>query len=478
MNINYNVLPTFAKVHRDRNPFLFVMGPVGSGKSSGCIFQALFNAMRQKPDEHGVRHSRHLVVRATYPALKSTTIKTWISWFKDKITMVYDIPIIGKIKYDLDDGTSVNMEVIFLAVDNDKSAEKLRSLEVTSAHLNEASELTEGTYQLVSTRTNRFPAEKDGGAVNPFIILDYNSVSTEHWLYKLAEEKKPAGHSFYRQPPAVLKVDGKYILNPEAENVKNLGNNYYENICACADDDFIHVNLMNNYGEVKRGKPVYKDYLDLEHHIDEDFKPLRGIPVVVGLDQGLTPSAVFTQQLPDGTVVVFDELCTDNCSLKEMAEDFLWPKITSEYPWIINNFRCVCDPATGQRSMNDAKSGMDILRSCNLPVTFAKTNNWTPRFESVSQFLRLRGKFKLGPKCINLRKGFVSEYKYAETKTINGIMYKASPVKNEYSHVHDALQYAMMEYVHKKERKFAFNKSGRGSVFDARHRVASSIGGY
>lgn len=471
MDIDYQVLPTFAKIHRDPNPFLFVMGPVGSGKSSGCIFQAFFNAMRQKPDEHGVRHSSHLVVRATYPALRSTTIKTWLSWFKDKITITYSTPIIGRIKYPLADGTSVDMEVVFIAVDDDRSAEKLRSLEVTSAHLNEASELTEGTFQLVKTRFKRYPAKKDGGPVRPFIILDYNAVSTEHWLYRLAEEDKPEGHSFYRQPPAMLKVDGKYVLNPEAENLTNLDEGYYETMCMGADEDFINVNVLNNYGEVKRGKPVYKDYSDLEHHVDEEMVPLRGVPVVIGMDQGLTPSAAFTQQAPDGTVIVFDEICTDNCSLKEFCEEHLWPKITSKYPWIVNNFRVVCDPATSQRSMNDAKSGMEILKECNLPAKLAKTNNWTPRFEAVAQFLRLKGRFKLGPQCIALRKGFVSEYKYAESKTVNGVLYKASPVKNEFSHVHDALQYAMMEYVHKREKKFLFNTQRK-------YRAASQIGGY
>lgn len=802
MDINYQVLPTFAKVHRDTNPFLFVMGPVGSGKSSGCVFQAFFNAMRQKPDEHGIRHSKHLVVRATYPALRSTTIKTWLSWFKDKITITYSTPIIGRIQYPLADGTSVDMEIVFIAVDDDKSAEKLRSLEVTSAHMNEASELTEGTFQLVKTRIKRFPAKKDGGPVRPFIIFDYNAVSTEHWLYRLAEEDKPEGHSFYRQPPAMLKVDGKYVLNPEAENLANLEDGYYETMCMGADEDFINVNVLNNYGEVKRGKPVYKDYSDLEHHVEENILPLRGVPVVVGVDQGLcytdqvsvqtdtgwksfedvdpkkdrvlsrnpangeiawvrpnfkvkewhdgpmlrftsqnakfevtpehlipvtttgsadvsfvpaqdvangkgkryvhvtsvnkqktprtlfgynavdfvsllgwylsegsterntnrvtitngseehlneieqlvtrlgctprrttrairfsdkrlckllspnrelfdtkrvprwlyhvgpelieafivaftkgdghvrtrkngavehvcytssvslrddlitlaqlagyyaswqgtkprsswherdqrfitstcvnytvrfkkkaakvllqkshweefqytgyryclnvpwhtlyiqmngvsswngnTPSAAFTQQAPDGTVIVFDEICTDNCSLKEFCEEHLWPKITTKYPWIINNFRVVCDPATAQRSMNDAKSGMDILKECNLPAKLAKTNNWTPRFEAVAQFLRLKGRFKLGPNCIALRKGFVSEYKYAESRTVNGVLYKANPVKNEFSHIHDALQYAMMEYVHKREKKFLFNTQRK-------YRAASQIGGY
>ena len=472
MDINYNVLPTFAKIHRDPNPYLFVMGPVGSGKSSGCIFQAFFNAMCQHPDEHGVRYSRHLVVRATYPALESTTIKTWISWFKDKITITYSTPIVGKIVYPMSDGTTVNMEVLFIAVDDDRSAEKLRSLEVTSAHLNEASELTEGTLQLVKTRINRFPAMKDGGPVHPFIIMDYNAVSTEHWLYKLAEEIKPEGHSFYRQPPAVLKVEGRYVLNPEAENLSNLDPAYYKNMCMGADDDFVNVNVMNNYGEVKRGKPVYKDYSDLEHHTDEDIKPLRGLPVVLGLDQGRDCAVVFTQQTPDGSILVFDEICLDNSSLKELCEDYLWPKITTEYPWIVGNFKVVVDPATVQRSMNDSKSGVEVLKEANLPVKLAKTNNWQPRFEAVANFLRLRGKFKLGPKCVTLRKGFVSEYKYAESKTINGVLYRPNPVKNEFSHIQDALQYALMEYVHKREKKFLF------STPKPRYRAASSIGGY
>lgn len=471
MDINYQVLPTFGKLHKDPNPFLFVMGPVGSGKSTGCVFHAFLNAMRQKPDADGVRHSRHLVVRATYPALKSTTIKTWLSWFKDKITIRYDVPITGRVRYPMGDGTIVDMEVVFIAVDDDRAAEKLRSLEVTSAHLNEAAELTEGTFTLIKTRYDRFPAKKDGGAVRPFILLDYNAVSTDHWLYKLAEEAKPEGHSFYKQPPAVLKVEGKYVVNPEADNLANLSKDYYTNMCLGSDEDFINVNVMNNYGEVKRGKPVYKDYQDLEHHVDTEMKPLRGVPVVIGMDQGLTPSCVFTQQAPDGAVLVFDEICTDNCSLKEFCEDYLWPKITTEYPYIINNFTVVCDPATSQRSMNDAKSGMEVLRSCNLPTKLARTNNWTPRFEAVSQFLRLRGKFKLGPKCQTLRKGFVSEYKYAETKTINGVMYKESPVKNEYSHVHDALQYAMMEYIHKRDKKVLFSTKRK-------YRAASQIGGY
>lgn len=473
MDITYKVSPTFAKIHRDTNPYLFIMGPVGSGKSSGCVFHAFLNAMRQHPDKKGVRHYKHLVVRATYPALTSTVIPTWISWFQDKITITYSKPIIGRLRYPLDDGTTVDMEIIFMGVADDKSAEKLRSLEVTSVHCNEASELSEGTMTLLKSRYGRYPAEKDGGCVTPFILLDYNAVSTDHWLYRLAEEDRPEGHSFYRQPPAVLEVEGKYIVNPEAENLANLRKGYYEELCLGSSPDFINVNVMNNYGEVQRGKPVYKDYVDLEHHTDDKIQPLHGVPVVIGMDMGMTPAACFTQQQPDGTIIVFDEIATDNCSIKEFCEDHLWPMISSKYPSMVSNFKIICDPAAVQRSMNDARSALDVVKACNLPAKTARTNTWVDRFGAVSNSLRLKGRFKLGPNCPVLRKGFVSEYKYAETRTVNGIMYKATPLKNEYSHIHDALQYAMLEHTHgRKERKFLFSKPSN------RYRAASQIGGY
>lgn len=472
LDIDYKVVPTFSKVHRETNPFIFVMGPVGSGKSTGCIFHAFINAMRQKPDHNGIRHSRHLVVRATYPSLRASTIKSWIMWFKDKITITYSTPIVGRIRYPMEDGTTVDMEVLFIAVDDDQAVEKLRSLEVTSCHINEAAEVSFRVFEMLKTRFDRYPAKKDGGCVNPFIILDYNAVSTDHWLYKIAEETKPEGCAFYKQPSAVIKLpDGRYIINQNADNVENLSEDYYKLNVMGADEDFVNVNVMNNYGEVRTGRPVYKDYSDGEHHSPDAILPLREVPVIIGVDQGLTPAAVFTQQAPDGRVLVFDEIATEDCSLQEFCQEHLWPLITTKYPWIVSNFQVVCDPAIVQRSMNDAKAGFDILKENGLPVKLAKSNVFTERKEAVIHFLRLRDKFKLGPCCVTLRKGFLSEYKFDEARTVNGILYKEKPAKNKYSHVHDALQYAMMEYVHKQQKR-------RPPVSRKKYQVASSIGGY
>lgn len=486
MDITYKVLPTFAKVHKDKSRYIFVMGPVGSGKSVGCIFHSFLNAMKQHPDANGVRHCRHLVVRATYPALKSTIVKSYQDWFKDKITFTFSMPIVARIQYPLSDGTRVDMEVLFIAVEDDVAAQKLRSLEITSAHINEASEVTPGVFSILKTRLGRYPAARDGGPVDPFIICDYNAVSTDHWLYKLAEEERPDGYSFYKQPPAVIKVvhpdkSISYKLNPNADNLENLRDDYYLDMVSGEDESFIQVNLMNNYGEIRSGRPVYKDYNDNEHCTQKDFKPLKGVPVVIGVDLGLTPAATFTQQQYDGTVVVFDEIVTDDCSIQEFGEDLLWPTIQTKYPWIMDNFKVVVDPAAQQRAMTDARSSYTLLKQMGFPVRLARTNNPRERISAVIDFLRRKGKFKLLSKCINLRKGFITEYKYQPINKHADGLYKDKPEKNEYSHVHDALQYAMLEYFHKpKINKFrkAQTTSFFGNLKLHDYTPASAVGGY
>jgi hypothetical protein len=215
------------KVHKDQNRVIGVLGPVGSGKSTGMVFQLFFNAMRQRPDTEGVRHSRYAVIRATYPQLRSSTIKTFISWFKDKIRVVYSTPITATIKFPLDDGTSIDMELMFIAIEDEASAEKLRSFEFTGAWINEAHDVPRYLMTILSERINRYPALRDGGPVCSQILLDYNAVSTQHWLYKIFEEDKPTGFTLYKQPAAMIKIPtGEYVLNPEAENLRNLPQGY------------------------------------------------------------------------------------------------------------------------------------------------------------------------------------------------------------------------------------------------------------
>jgi len=469
---------TFAQVHMDDAKYLFIRGSVGSGKSSGCILHCFLNALKQPPGLDGVRRSKYAVLRASYPNLKSTTIDSWINdWFGPLINVVYDIPIRGEIKLDHPDGkTKVEMKLVFLALDREEDVNKLQSLQLTGAHLNETAEIPRGVHQMLKSRINRYPKlrtidqihpdyreefkphlNKYGkiGAYQPFIICDYNSIATEHWLYKIAEEEMPDNHSFYTQPPALLmcsKHDGFvedaegnwYKFNPLADNLENLSEDYYIDQCQGADPDWISVFVLNNYGSLRAGKPVYKMYQDRVHFSDKEYEVKKGIPIVVGVDTGLTPAAAFMQLTSTGELVVFDEIVTEDCSIHEFVEDHVWPLIRNKYKG--HRIEFYVDPEN-KRGQTDKKTAKDIMIKGGLPVSLAKTNNVAQRFESVVFFLRKLKGFRLH-NCPILRKGFISEFKFEKVSTtVQGTKWKEKPEKNIYSHVHEALQYGAMEFV-------------------------------
>ena len=461
---------TFAKVHQDPNPYLFVRGPVGSGKSTGCVWHVFLNAAKQKADYRGVRKSMYIIVRATYPSLKTTIVKTWLAFFGDFLKITYDTPFRGLLKLALPDGTTIRMELNFLAVATEDDVEKLQSYEATGVHVNEAHEIDPSVLRMLKSRYGRYPTMGDGGPVDPFILCDYNSVDTEHWLYRLAEEDKPEKHSFYVQPPAMfLNEDGTYKVNPDADNAQNLRPDYYLDMIAGNDPDWINVFILNNYGQVRSGKPVYKDYTDAEHCATQMLKPLHGVPLIIGVDQGLTPAAVFCQLSPMGELLILDEIVTEDCSLREFCEEHIKPMLMNKYKKYWNDYTIVIDPAALQRSQNDAKAGVEMFREAGLTYKIARTNAPKVRQEAVIYFLRKRGGLILSPSCMTLRKGFISDYKYEEVRGHAGMLFKEKPCKNHASHVHDALQYAALELTLPK-RKRTFNRSER--------QVASAIGGY
>ena len=125
--LDYHANNTFAQIHTDPNRFLFIRGPVGSGKSSGAIWHCALNAMKQQPDYEGVRRSRYGIIRATYPSLKTTVVNSWKNWFGPLLKVVYDIPIRGTLKFPFHDGTRIESELVFIALD------RLAALEIRPA---------------------------------------------------------------------------------------------------------------------------------------------------------------------------------------------------------------------------------------------------------------------------------------------------------------------------------------------------------
>ena len=54
-----------------------LIGPFGSGKTVACSIELFRRSCQQAPGKDAVRRTKWLVVRSTYPQLKSTTIPSW-----------------------------------------------------------------------------------------------------------------------------------------------------------------------------------------------------------------------------------------------------------------------------------------------------------------------------------------------------------------------------------------------------------------
>lgn len=461
-DINYEIGPTAQKFHECDDFVRAVIGPFGSGKSVMGLMELLLRGLNQAPGPDGVRRSRAAVIRNTFPELKSTTIQTYNQWFSSVSKVVYSSPITATLEIpNIGDGTGLHQLIYFLPLDDESSVQKLMSLELTYGFLDEVVFIPERVLEVLTGRVGRYPGMKDGGPTWYGVWATTNPCPVDHWFFKLFEEKKPDGFKLFHQPPGLLwKVDekgnGTWETNPKAENIKFLPEGYYKKQSIGKDEDYIKTYLCGEYGELRSGKPVYPMYKDDVHTAKEEILPSKELTITIGVDIGIHGNAaVFTQLLPTGQLIVFDELLEEELSVTEFVQNVLKPHIYAKY--FNYNFRIVTDPAAKARSQSDKRSALDIFLEEKLPAEIAKTNEFMARREAVVYFLTKQDGFLLDTKCSYLRRGFISKYRYETLKGRSDGKVKEKPEKNIFSHNADALQYAALHYksLKVKRRNFA-----------------------
>jgi len=425
----YDAVPTVKAFSRSDKFIRGLMGPFGSGKSSGCVIELVKIAKRQPLMADGKRRSRFAVVRNTYRQLEDTTIKTVHDWLPphdfgkyNKTDKVYVIDRLDK---------EIEIELLYRALDRPEHVSNLLSLELTGAWVNEAREIPEPVIKALKGRVGRYPAVKDGGCVDPGIFMDTNPPDDESWWYKMFEEDPADNVALFKQPAG----DG-----PDAENLKYLPPNYYENLSEGEEDEFIKVYVRGEYGFVKDGKPVYPNYNDNLHCKRFDINP-KGV-VKRGWDFGLTPSCVFSQVSPKGKWMIFDELVSEDLGIDTFSDSVLL-HCAEKYPDV--EWEDYGDPAGSTKAETDERTCFEILRGKQILI---QPGEQTPtiRIESVKKPMNTLvdggSQFMLHPRCKVLRKGFQGRYQYKKIKVAGAAeRFHDKPDKNEYSHPHDALQY-------------------------------------
>lgn len=463
--ITYDPSPTLDAFHASDAFIRGVKGPVGSGKSSGMVMEILRRATEQRPNTKGVRKFRALVVRNTYAELKSTTIKTFMEWLGHMGTLTMGSPIEFRATRSLPDKTVMQLEVYFLPLDREDDVKKLKSLEVTMAWINEASEVPEQALKVLRGRL-RYPSKRDGGATWRGIILDTNPPSTRSWWYKLFETMRPKGHEVFHQPGGLVRDPDdpdEFLPNPLAENIANLpgGYDYYYDQVRGSTPDYITSMVLGEYAAVYNGKPVYHSYDDRVHCAKGSLHSIPNNILLVGMDWGLNPAAVFGQMSPTGTLNILDEIAPTDVTLDEFLDEYLIPRIAARYPRYA--IQVIGDPSGENRSAMSQLNAFQTLRSRGIAAIPAPTNDFILRRDAVAYFLNKRTGFIMDSRCASLREALLGGYHYAVRGS--GGEHKERPEKNYSSHVSDALQYLCLYYYRSAARPPRVRKASASTPF-------------
>lgn len=485
---SYAASLTLSRFHLVNVAVRGIMGPLGSGKSTGCCAEVMARAVRQPVDGTGKRRVRCAVIRNTYRELADSTIKTWLDWFPEEHFGVFNRgENTHEVRLTLPDGSRLELDVIFRALDKPKDVKKLLSVEYTFAWVNEAREVPKPIIDMLFDRIGRFPSYReepfrqaivrlkaagidtenpavmagiympDWGGYWSGIFMDTNPPDEDHWWYRTFELERPAGWQLFRQPSG---------RSAQAENLSNLKPGYYTQVGG-RTPEWIKVYYDGEYGFVSDGRPVYPEWTD-SFHCTEWAAPLPGIEIRVGLDFGLTPAAAFVQQDISGRWRCIDELVADGMGATRFAE-LLNAKIQAEYPGY--KFRFFGDPAGDQRAQTDERTPFMILAANGILASPARTNDFNLRREAVAQpLMRIidgRPGLSIHPKCRQLRKAMGGKYCYRRVQIVGDERYHDKPDKGMYSHVAEALQYVMLEFGSNPTMSRAQQQLGQMTTFQA-----------
>lgn len=453
--------PTLAAFHQSNAEVRGVQGPLGSGKTNACVGECFRRIITAQVQEGGIRRSLVLVTRNTYPDLVGTTIRDWRSVFRDELGQFkMDHPPVHYLRFALDDGTRVESDVVFLALDREDHVKKLRGYQATFGWMNEAKEQPKAVFTMLRGRCGRKQRAEDRPPAWSGVIMDFNAPDDDHWTAELedsAARGELPGFEFFVQPGAVMRQGERWVPNLAAENLHNLQTeeeratgafpSYYLKLLHGNKDDWIRVNVANLRGFAIDGKPVHPDFNSTQHVAAEVLRPAPGRLITVGLDFGLTPAAAFMQRQVTGTWFGLDELVATDMDIVKFIPE-LQAKV-AELRAITPGleFEFVGDPAGDERVQTDGETVYRVLRSAGFNVRAAPSNDTTLRRGAMTRPLTrmIMGKpgILFSPRMKVTIKGMAGGFCYKRV-AVAGDRYHDKPDKNAYSHPVEAAEYALL----------------------------------
>lgn len=441
-----------------------IAGPVGSGKTTACIFEIFRRSSQQAPAADGYRYTRWAVLRQTLKQLEDTVLKDIMTWFKGIATYSVSHRTVS-----IEVG-SIRSEWLLLPLEDPEDQRRLLSLQLTGAWLSEAIEMNVDLVGAIAGRCGRYPSGPTGVPSWYGIIADTNFPSENSDWYNFMEGP-PALWQIFKQPgglepdaenlPWLLQTEESLKL-PETDPKRIAqGRKYYENLATNKNPDWVKRYVHAQYGNDPSGTAVFRETFISSWHVTKrtfiskgfgstgeivgGLQPVGHSPLIIGQDFGRDPCAVITQADKMGRLLVLGECTATDMGLENALLNLLKPLLMNPR-YLGHAVVIVGDPAGMAKSSLYEVTSFDVLKSHGFVAYPAPTNDIEPRIAAVDAFLlqqRQGGPAFLidGDHCPTLVKALGGGYRYAKTKA--GVR-KPTPDKNEFSHIMDALQYAAL----------------------------------
>lgn len=209
------------------------------------------------------------------------------------------------------------------------------------------------------------------------------------------------------------------------------------------------------YDDVFDGRPVYPMYVDHKHWPQAlrtgPIPYIEGSLLIAGLDCGtaINVAGVLLMVTPNGQMIAVREVCPiDPLPISELIMS-MQAEIMDFAGSMVSTVTWVADSTIKNRTGSRNETAMNVARQETGVRLIPVSNALKPRLDAVVKALSDEvatdaPRFIIdGYCCPHLRKGLQGAYRWRERLSDSGSRIISEPLKDEFSHVQDSLQYAV-----------------------------------
>lgn len=484
--------------HGDFNPYMYVppgpvaqaflndqtmtsviMGPLGGGKTTTCVFKRILAAAKapvawHPEDGKPTRMCRWIVLRDTFRSAEKTVLESWKQWFPknypgSKSQGGNDRPFVHALRFIGHDGIRVEAITEFAGLGEDNIETLMKGREYSGAWLNELDTHADGALDDMEQRVGRYP--KADIILSPrqlealrvelqlnapiealnrqrTVIGDMNAPTVDNWTYETLVVSRGPGRAFHQQPSG---------LSEDAENRFNLEPGYYERIVENQDDRFVHRMVHNKFGWSQAGKGVHPSF-DHPRHVATAELVERDVDLHIGADistGGLSPAAMFGQVWTPGRIALLAELYMGHGVGAARFGEGMKELMNNRFGNVARRrLRLWVDPASqhGADREGGELNAMEILSAAlgvSAQIPGNGSNELSLRLGAVDAelrgFLEANTSLLISPACVQYISAIAGRYRFKKRPQSGGNEYEDMPEKlHPWSDLMDAGQYLII----------------------------------